>query len=338
MLIFLGFSEDRKVMSQAQDQVIRDIIKMTLYILSIMVNLSLLFILWLDPIKRFRNPPSYTIANLALADIIAAVGGLGSCLAIFFSSSNITMHKVFGSVTTAGLQSSFLVILTLAFDRYLAMNYPYRYRRIFGEKYWNIILNLIEWILACTISPVVYFVNLGYDNFNLVLYHLYVIDLAVLALVTSILYPLNYWSFLKAKNRIERSESCRQKVLEDLRLGRQLNQTWMIVASFLFLSMVPYVYTLVISVKKCISCLLNPSFIKFWSHYQVVFPAILLANPVIYAWRLPLYRKAFRALWSSKLPSQRIARPKKLSKQLTDLVSVSSKSKETASTITPTMV
>lgn len=319
-----------------QEQLVKDVIKTTLYVLAILLNFFLLYVIWRDPVKRFRNAPSYTIANLALADMVAAIGGLGACVDIFATLRSYAVHKVWACISTAGQQSSFLIISILAFDRYLAISHPYRYRKIFCQNHWSTILNISAWIIAWVISPTVHLLKIPLDKYSLVLYHMYVTNLSILALVTLTLYPLNYWSFLKAQKRHASPQRFRVKSMEDLRLAQQLNLTWMIVASFLLVAMVPYVYMLIISIQNCYSCMLNPIFVKFWAYYQVAFPATLCVNPLIYAWRLPLYRKALRALLTHLLKSTRQSATSS-PPDSSDTITLSNKEKVRTSTLTQSL-
>ena len=280
-------------MDQTTEQLTRNIVKIILYSNAILLNTWLLFVLWRDPINRFRTSPSLIIANLALADIVAAVGGLGSTAIIFTCKLDcLDTHKLFACIQTVGLQNSFFFIALLAFDRFFAISHPYRYGTIFGSKLCRGFLCLLGWATGSILSPLAHYVELNEEKGReFVLYQLYVVDITVLAVITVILYPLNYYNYLR-KKRFLRSSVHPAQIKEDLCLAHSLNVSSMIVATVLFTSMTPYVVILVYTLKSCILCLVNENFQKFWVNYQAAIAVVLFINPIIYTWRLPLYRKS----------------------------------------------
>ncbi|CAB4027148.1 adenosine receptor A1-like [Paramuricea clavata] len=276
---------------QPKEQFARNIVKVILYSSAILLNMWLLFVLWRDPMKRFRNSPSFIIANLALVDIVAAIGGLGSFAVIFMCNTCVDSHKLFGCIQTVGLQNSFVFITLLAFDRFLAISHPYRYNMIFGNKRCGAFLCILGWAIGLTLGPSVHYLELKGSNHSLVLHKLYVINVAVLAMITATLYPLNYYNYLRKKRFLSASIHPDQ-AMEDLRLAQKLSVSSMIAATVLLAYMAPYIITLVYSLNNCMKCLTEERFRKFWVNYQAVIGLILLINPIIYAWRLPLYRKS----------------------------------------------
>lgn len=279
-------------MDQTTEQLTRNIVKIILYSNAILLNTWLLFVLWRDPIKRFRNSPSFIIANLALADIVAAIGGLGTTATIFICKVGcVDRHILFSCIQTVGRQSSFLFIALLALDRFFAISHPYRYGTIFGSKICRGLLCCFGWATGSILSPLAYYVELnGEKGQQLVLYQLYVVDITVLAVITAILYPLNYYNYWR-KKRYLRVAVHPVQIMEDLRMAHNLNVVSMIVATVLFIFMAPYAVMLVYTLD-CIPCLINENFQKFWTNYQAAVAVVLFINPIIYAWRLPLYRKS----------------------------------------------
>ena len=280
-------------MDQTTEQLTRNIVKIILYSIAILLNTWLLFVLWRDPIKRFRNSPSFIIANLALADIVAAIGGLGTTATIFICKVGcVDRQTLVSCIQTVGIQSSFLFIALLAFDRFFAISHPYRYGTIFGRKLCRGLLCIFGWATGSILSPLVYYVELnGEKSHHLVLYQLYVVDITVLAVITAILHPLNYYNYWRKKRYLRVAVHPVQE-MEDLRMAHNLNVVSMTVATVLFIFKTPYVVILVYTLKDCISCLINENFRKFWTNYQAAVAVVLLINPIIYAWRLPLYRKS----------------------------------------------
>ena len=278
---------------QTTEQLTRNIVKLILYCNAILLNSWLLFVLWRDPMKRFRNSTSFIIANLALVDIVGAIGGLGSTTTIFMcKNSCLDRHNLFASIHTVGLQGSFVFIALLAFDRFLAISHPYKYNMIFGNIRCYACLCILGWVIGSILSVLVHYLELNTEKGQeFVLYYLYVIDVTVLALITAILYPLNYYNYLR-KKRFFRASIHRDHALENLRLAQQLNVSSMISATVLVTSMAPYAITLSYFLRDCLECLYNETYLRFWVNYQAAIAVILFVNPIIYAWRLPLYRRS----------------------------------------------
>ncbi|XP_028395854.1 uncharacterized protein LOC114519874 [Dendronephthya gigantea] len=279
---------------QTNDQLTRNIVKLILYSLAVLINNWLLFVLWRDPLKRLRNFPSLIIANLALVEIVGAIGGLGQTTAIFVCAKDLScvdIHKLFACIQTIGLQNSFVFIALLAFDRFLAISSPYRYQVIFGNKYIRAFICISAWATGLILSPLVHYVELNKKGQTFVLHQLYVADVTILAVITAVLYPLNYYNYLRRK-RLLNASLHREHAMEDLRLAQQMNVSAMIVATVFFTALAPYAIVLVYTMKDCIKCLTNKTFYNFWVNYQAVIAVVLFIHPIIYAWRLPLYRNS----------------------------------------------
>ena len=292
-------SEDNVTMTdQTNEQLTRNIVKLVLYSLAVLVNTWLLFVLWRDPLKRLRNFPSLIIANLALVDIVGAIGGLGHTTAIFVCAKELScvdIHKRFACIITIGLQNSSVFLALLAFDRFIAISSPYRYQNILGNKYTRAFICIAAWMSGLTLSPLVHYVELHKKGQNYVLHQLYVVDVIVLAVITAVLYPLNKYNYLRRKRLLNASIQ-QQHAMEDLRLAQRMNVSATIAATVFFTAMTPYAILLVYTINDCFTCITNKTFRKFWVNYQVVIAVILFINPIVYAWRLPLYRNSFIAV------------------------------------------
>ena len=279
---------------QTTEALTRNIIKIILYTTAILLNTGLLFVLWRDPLKRFRNSPSLMIANLALANIVAAIGGLTTTTTIFVCEGVcIGTHIFSGCLHAIGIQSSFAFMVLLAFDRLVAISHPYRYNTIFGSYIFNALLSTVGWATGVNFPPLIYYGVFDEQiSVQRLLARVYCVDIIVLAAVTAVLYPLNCYNFRRRKRFMQASTN-RGQAVEDIRLAHQLSITSMFAASVLLIGTCPYIAVLAFDFKDCpIKCFIEKRFTKFWANYQVARPIILFINPIIYAWRLPLYRKS----------------------------------------------
>jgi hypothetical protein len=103
-------------------------------------NIVLVIGLIIDPLKCFRNPSSYLIANLAITDILTCFTGI--VLQYWRPCVNgFDIHRFIHLPLYVAVFS----IVTIAFDRYVSCVHPLKYRILITRKVTFIILLL--WLL-----------------------------------------------------------------------------------------------------------------------------------------------------------------------------------------------
>ncbi|XP_066929809.1 adenosine receptor A2a-like [Clytia hemisphaerica] len=138
----------------------------TSLLLCIIISIGNFLIIWViykDPLKKLRTPFTYFIVNLATADLIVgtitcpiyaytlileSLGGLSDTMAQ-------TMHMTFFISSTA----SILSLIALSLDRYIAIEFPFRYKLYFTGNRCRLI-TIVIWVLAISLSWI--YMKVGY--------------------------------------------------------------------------------------------------------------------------------------------------------------------------------
>ena len=271
-------------------------LKLTFYFLAGVGNILLLFIMYKDPLKRFRNSPSYFVCNLTIADLLSIVGGI--CDSIFQlnpEKAGQNGQEIVGCVVGIGLQCSFLVMMFFAIDRYVAILHPYKYKDIITKKVVLITLILLPWCFAIVALPVIYFAPAYRGGRTLT--NLFAGNIIVLSAITLIVHPLTHWSFKKRVKDLSTSNYTDKLILEEnLRVAIALATTVLMVSACLIIFMTPYLVAFSFNLAGCDKCFLNHTFQSFWKYYPLLMAVRLMINNFAYSWRLPLYRKSLKAV------------------------------------------
>ena len=267
--------------------------KLIIYFLSAIANLLLLHVIYRDPLKRFRNPPSYFIANFTIADLVSIISGI--CDSIFYLHPEKTSQEIAGCFAAVGLQSSFLIIMLFAIDRYAAIAHPYKYQNFMRKKIVLVILILCPWCFSTIALPVIYFAPAFSSGKTLT--KLFAGDVIALTAISLIVHPLTYWTFKrKIKELSSSSYTNKQMRKENLKIAKVLSTTVLVVSVCLITFMSPYVVAFSFILADCNQCLLSHTFVSFWQYYPLLTAIRLMTNSLVYAWRLPLYRESLKAL------------------------------------------
>ena len=85
--------------------------KLTFYFLAAIENSLLLYVIYKDPLKRFRNTPSYFIGNFTIADLVSIISGICDSIFHFNPQKTEQTQEIVGCFAAIGIQSSFLIIM-----------------------------------------------------------------------------------------------------------------------------------------------------------------------------------------------------------------------------------
>ena len=106
-----------------------DVLYLPIYIVSsigVLSNLMLLFAFFKDPLKCFRNSGTYLVGNLAFCDMLFS-------LAVVVGAS-LKDEKIQFFLQFLAVYSSMFTIVSIALDRFLMINYPFRHRFLMSGK------------------------------------------------------------------------------------------------------------------------------------------------------------------------------------------------------------
>ncbi|XP_028397727.1 substance-K receptor-like [Dendronephthya gigantea] len=271
-------------------------------------NFLLLAVMFKDPLKRFRNATSYFIINLCLADMLSAAGGITD--EVFkLHPQNTTVQNIPLCINAIGIQCSLLVIMLFSLDRYMAIARAYTYKNITEKKQVIVTILILPWCFSVIALPVMYFTSVTKDVhwlFTLIL----AVDFIALSLATVTLHPYTYWVFLRRIKDLRKSSANHRQLLEEnLKVARVLATTVLVVSICWITFTIPYFVAFCFHVSNCDRCFLNDTFQSFWKYYPLISSIRVTFNSVVYAWRLPLYRKSLKVILSTcgnRIPCQHI--------------------------------
>ena len=126
-----------------------DVLYLPLYVVSsigILSNLMLLFAFLKDPLKCFRNSGTYLVGNLAFCDMLFS---LSVVVAASLKDEKIQFFLQFLS-----FYSSMITIFSIALDRFLMINYPFKHRFLMSGK------KMAFWIFSIWLISVIHPVKL----------------------------------------------------------------------------------------------------------------------------------------------------------------------------------
>ncbi|KAG8547839.1 hypothetical protein GDO81_027338 [Engystomops pustulosus] len=108
---------------------------LTMYIIAIAGNVLILIITNLDP--ALKTPMYFFLGNLSLLDIICTTSAVPKMLFNLFTQQKVISFNeciVQMFFFTVGMDTEFLLLTVMSFDRYLAICNPLRYKSIMSKK------------------------------------------------------------------------------------------------------------------------------------------------------------------------------------------------------------
>ena len=267
-------------------------------IVAITANVLLLFAMYKDPLKCFRNPTSYFIANLGIADLINSLFHMEELLVsqtAYYSTFSLpgawgTIHEIFGSFVYC---LPFPSVTILALERYVSITHPLWHRvHITSRVCYTSIAGV--WLLngiftGISMHPGIHIFGLITTGYQGVSYF-----------TTVMVYFLAFLSIRKQHlsftTDISRSESARRTMEKRLNNQKCFLTTIFIVNIALTFGLMP-------TVGSYFKCSLDDSttgaHILFYVA-DILFLINISFNPFLYIWRLPKYRNTFFVTYCCK--------------------------------------
>lgn len=285
----------------ASEKTVQIVFQFLLYFMASIGNCLLLFVMYRDPLKRFRNSTSYFIINLTLADLLSTASGISETVMQLNppvpTTGDIPInYKITGCVSCIGIECSLLMIMVFTLDRYVAIAHAFRYNNFFGKRYIAVTAIIISWCFAIVSLPVMYFASLA-DNIQDLLTRVLASNFIALCFVTLTLHPYTHWVFSTRIHALRNSSANHKQLLEEnLKVAKVLATTVLAVSLCSIFFSLPYFIAFCFYNAKCDSCFLSEAFQSFWKFFSLCPSARVMVNTLLYAWRLPLYRKSLIAL------------------------------------------
>ena len=271
-----------------------DIATLVIGIFGVITNAILLLIMFLDPFKCFHRPNMYFVISLAFSDLSTSIA---SCM---FAWRKYEPSEYLSKVATfaiwASIGNSFVTILLMAIERYIVIRFPMKAKSIITTK--RIFIAIAStWVVSTILGAGVSFSKSfhSYIKFG-VLIECFVIVLVMLIIYVRMSVLLRKSSKIFSETQFSRHSSTEHgKKPKDAAYQRSLNMVVFYLALVLIITVVPHLIIGQIYLGYIFFYPTHDRPVALTYAPYISFPVELLnfvLNPVIYAYRLPQFRKA----------------------------------------------
>lgn len=276
---------------------------------AVLSNVLLLASVYRDPANRnqiWTTPVTLLVVNLSMCDLLSGIApGYGAFYYDIAKLKGQTREKLFGvelllniTAVVTNIVSS-CTIAAMGFDRLVAVSYPLQYKARVTKAKIKVFIAVI-WIYSLLFASL-NLMGVSKSVFVLLYCHLHVS-------VPLIILPVVYWkaySALRSHNNRVRHLADGREQMDFARRNRERK----IVSAFLWILVSFYVvftpqYIAHNVLVFCPSFKKEASF-KFFLYASNKFILVNCSlNPFIYAWRIPKYKRAFKAIFSGASADQ----------------------------------
>ena len=273
---------------------------------SVVFNGVLLIVMTFNSKQVFASLGSYFIFNLAIADFVTGVNSIVwgierlSTPGTFSEEAKMALLTIFWIT----VQVSFFTIFVMSTERLVAIVFPFRAALLMSKRKTTVYCTAV-WILAIVCAGMM---NYKLDEVQLFLTIIF--ELIIICIV------MEYYKIFRqlrglwqnSKNRTvcnahNNNETSKMVTIKTADLQREYEVTIVVVtlAVILVATVIPHmVVSQVILYYNLFGTPLQDEHpaVKFSSYYFPIELLNFVVNPVVYAWRLPKYRKAFLATFS----------------------------------------
>ena len=262
---------------------------LTLCALSFFLNGTFLIVICKSWKLAKERRITYHVTYLAISDCI--VGASAFCLVIteLVTGRTTTLSLAFTKIAWMGTLMSLLSVCLMAVERAVCIEKPHTWTQILPLKR---ILQIMagNWVLALTLAIIKHYYNVVMSFIFLVLFFIPII-------VTSLVYINMYIKIRRSTKVHGETEQNSAVAIEERRnnmMQRKVGTFVLILVLILIISVSPLYITLFVEV----SCeVLNCKFIETVDKVEYYFRLLAImnhvVNPIIYAWKISLYRQAF---------------------------------------------
>jgi hypothetical protein len=265
---------------------------MTVDVVGVLCNTLLIIAILVDPLNVLRKGAWFTILNLSIADLIAALSNFMNIgLVSEFESTNSVAVSVFFFFWMFGASGSFMLLTLLTIQTYVIVKYPIRSRLMISGKKIGLACAVI-WILAILLglSNVAY-LAVSHIKFAQLM-KIYIAQVAVLELavvVQVILKVLIIREIMKSRlNTKVNAEKHNNK-------HKEIAKTIVILNVILIVTALPYFFAKQMEYLYRLNVLHHDLLGRFANIYEPIAVLNFALNPVLYSLRLSDYRRSLLA-------------------------------------------
>ena len=256
--------------------------------LGILLNLLLLFAIWRTKTSEFRNGTSYIIGNLALADSLTGL----AVIIYIIGHEDLTTFQL--SLVWTTIQASLLSLMVLSIERTIAFAYPFKSGTIVTIRRTILVLICI-WLISVSCGVFVRYYKVP-SQFALTV----VFESSVVVFTIS-----HGVIFVKMQRRNKQMHVFTRNISRDTRkamhqsANNHVTKVVLILIFVLVVTVLPYMIALQLifwnrlQLKPPLNDQVLAGVIKFAYYFYPIELLNFIVNPVIYAWRLKRYRRAF---------------------------------------------
>ena len=270
--------------------------------------------------SRLRTITNYFVVSLAVADILVGVVSIPIWISmLLYSSGGCTLQDVYYVLDLFAGTCSILHLVTISLERFFAVVYPIRHRNTSAKVY--VIFLVVVWVIpavACGAANKLKSIN-RQANMLFLFIGFFVIPLLVILFTYAMIWRA-------ANNRIQPSQDSSRSMKRDMRIAI----TIALVIGFFVIAWLPFfiVQLLLVFCEKCQPGIFSTELLLFLKFMHYSNSAV---NPIVYAVKIPEFRRAFKQLVSVCLcccPNQ--GNPRSISEIVsgTDMRDISNHSRE----------
>lgn len=276
-------------------------------------NILLLIAIWNDPLKCFKSAAKCFIVGLSVADLITGVTTEPFFTSYYFiqffqdvdsKGVPLRLYEIGGIISGVALKYSFLVVLALSWSQFTAISWPHKYRRLVTNR--NIVIFMMLAFLYLALFTAVQFMGI------LDPHTFHKIDLACnssflsvnLFIVSLLLYRAyrrraHVHKEFSAKPLTSLSETRPKRKEVEKTIDQQFTIVSIYLGAILLLCVLPHVLAVYVYLyfAKDLTIQSQLNLLVALRISDVLLFVKVCADPFIYAWRLPKYRKTLLTLF-----------------------------------------
>lgn len=263
--------------------------------LTVLGNFLLLTTIKLDPVRCLRTPATYLIANLSLSDLFVGLiigygRGLVGCFMYKDETQPSWINLAINVAGGASIINGIWTVIAMALDRYIAVTDPFHYNeRITGRKVHTYIF--VSWVMATTLTA---FYPLAGQIWAVILLVFSHTHFTIPVFVLLFVYRRIFCSLSARRYELQRLTTSLSTITlrHALERERKMALTSFVILKLFCASFLPF-YIKIQLLNFC-SCQDTMAFRRFDLISHTFLYLSSFANPFMYAWRVPKFRRSLQ--------------------------------------------